>query len=492
MRSEALLCALVVAAAGAGCDRCNANQDRPTIVEPERAAPITDGHAAAAPAEGSEPPARPRIVHDAPPGVDGFAVEPIAGDWVTFRGDDARSGVREVRGIRQPRVAWSIEVGVQGYANNPIVTADAVYVGSQGEHHNEADERDGVYSIDPVTGAIRWFHHEDNDVNGIVLSDGMIVGGGDGRVLFALDAATGTERWRLEQECLLFHAPVVRDGRVVLMRSDEAGGIAEVDVRTGAVTGELGCFRPDRGAVSHGGDQIFRASDQDLSMFDATGRAWVEGEIATDAWSRTRWAPPLVARDVVIEAVHRYPFSVDGGFRYRPAAVARWRDNGQLIWAVDINDPSTANSAPETIDTAFLRSLPYLHEDRLIWTPTTAGELVAFDLGSGDRIDSVALPDCRKRAFGSIVGTPDMAYYARHDGVVYGFTPKPLGIVWTLGLGLHATAGNDRTHMPAPGSCFADPKNGTALFATPAIGEDGTLYVGSGDGWLYAVRDRSW
>jgi outer membrane protein assembly factor BamB len=66
-----------------------------------------------------------------------------------------------------------------------------------------------------------------------------------------------------------------------------------------------------------------------------------------------------------------------------------------------------------------------------------------------------------------------------------------MAIEWSLSVGLHAAAGGRSTHFVAPAGCSPEPADGTALFAPPALGADGTLYVGSGDGWLYAITDAS-
>ena len=157
-RSTLLVLLLAFVGQSVACDGCR-EADRPVLPAlpaAEQTQPVT-----ADDAEGSAaPPPRPVIVHDEPPTLDAFAVEAVTGDWVTFRGASHRSGYRDVRSIASPRVRWAASVGVQGYANSPIVTGDAIYVASQGEHHNMADPRDGVYKLDPATGAVQWLLKE--------------------------------------------------------------------------------------------------------------------------------------------------------------------------------------------------------------------------------------------------------------------------------------------------------------------------------------------
>lgn len=220
--------------------------------------------------------------------------------------------------------------------------------------------------------------------------------------------------------------------------------------------------------------------------------AW-EADPATEPRDgRGRWAPPLVTDSLVIEAIHRWPFGSEDAPSLRPAIAVRWADNGQLVTLIDVNDPAFAEPAPGEPGTAFLRSLPLLVGRSLYWTPTHDNTLVRWDALTGERTGSLELPDCRVRQFAGLVSNGEVAYLPRHDGMLYAFSLEPMGVLWSQNVGLHGAVGTSRTHHPITGGCTDEPDDGTALFATPALGPDGTLYVGSGDGWLYAIRDASW
>lgn len=493
MRLSLPLRFLALAALLGGCDDCGSDEPEGPVV-PNSINGEASGFSSFGTVdedEGSgDAPERPVIVHEAPPTLADFAVTPVT-EWTTFRGNASRSGVREVRAITTPEIAWSIQVGIQGYANTVVATDDAVYVASQGDLHQREDGRDGVYAIDPETGAIRWRFATDQDANGLTLAGDVLIVGTDNRQLIGVNTSDGKQRWEITQDCQIYHAPVVRDGTAYLIRTDEAGYLA-IDTASGNTHGSVECVRSERGAISADEDRIYRAGAREMSAYDALGKAWRDDTVTDVLHSRTRWAPPLLTENMLIDVVHNYPFEEGGRVDLRPAAVARWQDNGQVAWVIDVNDAEHANPEPPGRDSDFLRSLPWIHDGRLYWTPTNNGLLVAYDVVTGERLEQVAFPDCRNRAFGSIVGTPEMAYYARHDGVLYGFTPAPLNIAWQVGLGLHGAVGRETTHFPVQGPCSAEPKDGSALFATPTIGPDGTLYVGSGDGWLYAIRDANW
>jgi outer membrane protein assembly factor BamB len=90
----------------------------------------------------------------------------------------------------------------------------------------------------------------------------------------------------------------------------------------------------------------------------------------------------------------------------------------------------------------------------------------------------------------------DTLYMARNDGGFYAVHLPTHTMKWQLYLGDHAQAGyifpdNLRTDEDTKNDwCGDDPVVGQALYATPAIDEDGTIYVGTGDRWLYAIGEK--
>ena len=88
---------LAVAIIGAaGCGRCGAEPDAPSVTEVPESGDGFQAFGAEGSAEAPEEPQRPRIVHETPPTPGDFTVAPVTGDWATFRGDQTRSGLREV------------------------------------------------------------------------------------------------------------------------------------------------------------------------------------------------------------------------------------------------------------------------------------------------------------------------------------------------------------------------------------------------------------
>lgn len=438
-------------------------------------------------------PPRPASTHTTAPTAADFAVEPVTGDWSTYRGNGARSGTRAVPSIRTPRVAWAVEVGIQGYANTTLVTSDTLYVGSQGQDHNtrptETDAGDGVLALNAADGSMKWRFPTTGDTNGLTLEGETLLVSTDAGILYALDRTSGAERWRLDTGCDLFHGAWVAGGQVWIQRRT---GTVRVDLNTGSADAPLGNCAEERGSFAGSGTATFSApSSRELEAWEGTQMRWAARDDGAEPDRLHTWTPPLLTSSMAIVAYSRWPFEVVNGRAVRRnAVVAHWRDDSHPAWVLDVNDPELAVDDSRE-PTQFLRAMPWISGERLYYTPTTRPELVAYDVTTGQVAETLALPDCRRRQFASIVGTTDMGYLARHDGVLYGFTTQPLAIAWTLHLGLHGLAGTADTHMPIAAGCTPEPTDGTALFATPSIGPDGTLYVGSGDGWLYAIRDAA-
>ena len=103
------------------------------------------------------------------------------------------------------------------------------------------------------------------------------------------------------------------------------------------------------------------------------------------------WAPPLITRDMIVQAVHSWPFEVEGSDRprRRPSAVARWRDNGQLVWPLRLAF-FIHGSGAETPDLEIDVSL---RQDGVI-------EAIAYDYGTFrigaelTAIEELPTPDC--------------------------------------------------------------------------------------------------
>ncbi len=109
--------------------------------------------------------------------------------------------------------------------SSPAVAGGSVYVGA----------RDGfLYAIDRATGTQRWRHdHKVSWVNSSpAVSGGLVYAGtSDGRFIQAVDTATGTERWRANAQSTVWASPAVDSALVYVGEGD--GTMYALDKRTG-------------------------------------------------------------------------------------------------------------------------------------------------------------------------------------------------------------------------------------------------------------------
>ncbi|MER5772044.1 outer membrane protein assembly factor BamB family protein [Streptomyces sp. NPDC001985] len=140
------------------------------------------------------------------------------------------------------RVRWHFEapavfLSAPAFAPGPAVTGGGVYL---------ADYLGTVYALDAATGKDRWrIATESRQSAEPVLVTGGNVHVGSGSALYTLDAVTGTPMWRFAAGGEVIGAPVVADGRVhfgsadhVLYTLDAAGGQLRWKLATGGeITG---------------------------------------------------------------------------------------------------------------------------------------------------------------------------------------------------------------------------------------------------------------
>ena len=420
-----------------------------------------------------------------------FEIEPRSGEWNGYRGANDRQGVRQAPAIQTPEIAWSTQVGIMGYANNIIISGDRLYVTSQGNDHNDPDELDGVVALDRTNGNILWRRHTDDDANGIAMYDNTLYAVTDSGKIYLFDSE-GVQLAVHDLQCSFSQAPLVTEDYITIMRD---GRPARLYRENGVAERMLDrCRRSERGAVSElDGVQYATSTVDRLRAYEQGIRQWS----IEFPWQRLRrpdaYTPPLLTAGMVVQVYPNWPFFDEGPDEVphtRPAVVALWQDNGQIAWEIDIEGPGLGELQDGSGD-RHLRNMAWVNNGRVFVTPNTRGEISVYDVLTAEKIGAVELPDCRRRQFPSIVGTPDVGYLARHDGVLYQFGVQSLTTNWALSLGSHGLSGNPVTHAPVVEGCSAQPRDGTGLFSTPSIADDGTVYVGSGEGWIYAIRESA-
>lgn len=144
---------------------------------------------------GSTPEASPAALPAVPPEQTQYA-----NDWPAPQGNTsnhraAANSSIDSSNVGSLEVAWSFPVkatsGSGGMTCTPIIAGQNVYV---------QDMLSNVFALDRNTGKVVWqkeYNATSEGPNGVTIGYGMIFGStGDNREVFALDAATGEEKWR--------------------------------------------------------------------------------------------------------------------------------------------------------------------------------------------------------------------------------------------------------------------------------------------------------
>jgi outer membrane protein assembly factor BamB len=106
---------------------------------------------------------------------------------------------------------WTFETGNEVYSS-PAVVGGVVYIGSMDQN---------LYAIDAATGAERWRHAAGGAVSSSpAVADGVVYFGcNDGR-LYAIDAVSGERRWTFQTGAIIHSSPAVDRGVVYVGSRD--------------------------------------------------------------------------------------------------------------------------------------------------------------------------------------------------------------------------------------------------------------------------------
>ncbi len=220
-------------------------------------------------------------------------------DWPMFKFRPDHAGLNPYENVLSPatvsglQVGWSISAAVYAVRatsgagvwkwSDPqaeFIAAPAVWRGRVffGTDHNGA-----IYALDAATGAQRWTSQVGGFPSDLTVAGGVVYVGMNTGFLYALDASTGAVRWSAPLDPV-FPAPAVAGG-VVYVASDHNGFWA-LDASTGAVlwTAHLGGYTNESSpAVAHG--LVYVGSDDDkLYAFPAAGCGQ---SICSPVWTAT-------------------------------------------------------------------------------------------------------------------------------------------------------------------------------------------------------------
>lgn len=406
--------------------------------------------------------------------------EVVASDWSLFQGGPSRTGCRDVRTISDPEILWTLEIGVQGWLNNPVIANGTIYVGSAGVVQFDQDRFDGIYAIDAATGTQLWFVGTELDVNGVAYGQGVVVATGDEGRVWALDASDGSTLWDEVTGIATFGNPLVLGDMVVV--GDAAGNVTSYDLDSGTVLWRKSVAGAVRGGAASDGTLVFVAGEQhEVVAFELDGtEAWrtaVAGRDPSGDQVRIFAAPTVVGGSVVVSLVREDVFA-------EPAMLALDRRTGQVQWRA-------TDAAGIKSEWGNVRSSPAAAGDLLVYGEPYSSSLVALDVASGEtRWAADAGVFCFPH-WPSPAVTGGIAILARHDGAVYGIDLATAETVWSIYLGAIDNAGRFPDTYGEE-FCQWQPVEGASVLASPAVADDGIVVVGTLEGFIVAIGDRSW
>lgn len=356
------------------------------------------------------------VASNAPGGVPGTSG--ITGEVTMYRGGPAHDGrLAGPPPASTPKLAWRFDTGGEVYSS-PAVANGTLYVAS----------KDGIlFALDAATGTERWQFRVSEYVtrsSPAVVEGTVYIGGGFG--FHALDAATGQQRWSVPLRYAGQASPTVANG-VVIVTSQE-GWVYALNAGTGQTLWRTATDGLAFGAPAIVGDQVVYATDK--------------GVVST----------------------------VELG-------------TGRLIWRT-------------TVPGAVFAS-PVVSQSTVVVT-TQAGTMLAFDLADGKQRWSFAHGGSESAAL-----TDALVVLSASDGGIYGVDPATGAQRWMYPAGkqdLSAPITTGDVILTGAGETLLalDANTGAGrwyflagdIIETSPVAIDGYVFFGSRDGFVYAVTDR--
>ncbi|MFI6486843.1 PQQ-binding-like beta-propeller repeat protein [Streptomyces sp. NPDC050564] len=277
-------------------------------------------------------------------------------------------------------------------------------------------------------GTVRWSFPTGGCVQSVpTVVDGVVYVGSDSGVVYALDAATGREKWsRFLQVGAVRSAPKV-DGNLVYVPANRK--LFAIDIRSGRIDWESALSGPATATVGTAADCVYICSLNTLRVLHAADgtEAWARGG---DGLPRYRWVV-LAGQVAIIGNNSRHVYAIDGLSRKR-----KWR----------ARVPAGPVSGPTAL------------ADGVLYVGSKHGDLHALDTLTGARI------------WLSSLGSPIQSSPAVADGTVF------VGNDDARLFAVHAATGDWRWRFTADGP----------IRSTPIVAGT-TVYFGSDDGNVYAV-----
>ena len=410
--------------------------------------------------------------------------EPLTTEWSTFQGNSARTGCVQARMIEEPRIDWTVEVGIQGWLNSPVIGGRRVFVGSAGIAQFESDSMDGVYAIDLDTGQLAWKFEASLDVNGVAFANDIVVATGDEGKVWAIDASitelAGRSLWSATRDKAIFGAPLIMDDRVIV--GDGDGYVVAYDMSDGRSIWERQVTGAIRGGPASDGNIIVVAGDRrEVLAVDRDGtELWRRTLVGRNINANTKiFAAPTIVNGVVVISLVRDDVYAD------PGLIALDLETGVDLW-IGTDDAGLKS------EWGNVRASPAAIGDLIISAEPYSQGAVALGLTDGStRWQTASGPYCYPHwPSPAIVG--NQLILARHDGAVYAVDLRSGAVDWSIFLGDSQARGAFPAEYSEEEFCDWGPTDTYSVLASPAVSQDGIIVVGTLEGSIMAIVDQSW
>ena len=259
--------------------------------------------------------------------------------------------------------------------SSPAVAGGIVYIASNALF--DADQTDpapsALYAVDAATGAERWSLPFAADIEmswstPLIHGDTVLIGvcnfdGGNG-VWIAADAATGTERWRFETSAPMWWASPASDGATYFLPDGELSRMSAVDAATGEPRWEIETEEKYYVGPTLAGDTLYIHDESGalVALDGATGDQEWTLDIGPAGGGGGVGAEPAIVDGIV--------YATGGGLAYALT------DAGSVDDLVLAGQPSPPTTGPGSEETAFpaTQATKYGPDPGgyWIWEPTAA------------------------------------------------------------------------------------------------------------------------
>ena len=413
----------------------------------------------------------------------------------TFHGDNARTGVFDsVAPAAAPRVVWKFQTDAPIFSSAAVV-GGAVYITSDDSF---------LYALDEATGGLKWkFETQGRVASSPAVRDGVVYFGSYDGSFYAVDSATGMEKWKFNTEYerrfaapgihgnLPAHqiipdawdfyqsSPVVDSGHVYFGSGD--GNVYALDAMSGALR-----WKFHTGDVVHSSPAI-----ADGTLYIGSFDTWlyaIDAASGTERWRFKTGEDPVRYNQTGLTSS---PVVVGGTvyFGCRDAHVyAVDAATGKQKWAY-------------YTDQGWVSATPAVRDNTLYVGSGSSLKVFALDTATGAPRFTVPI---KSAIFSSVALVGNLAVVGTFSGELDAFDATTGAFVWEFVTDAHK-ADNRKIFKPdgtldadvLGRSMFGDFENMYvamdkrlsvgSILASPVI-DKGTIFIGTAEGILYALR----